>query len=95
MLYHGVIEREIDMELALKFEKDKWISVEDRLPSHEYDWVLVSVVDWENPRLRLIPMVAERRRGRWTSQEDDNGDLEKWFHVIVTHWMPLPDPPRD
>lgn len=95
MPYLGVIEREIDMELALKFEKDKWISVEDRLPSHEYDWVLVSAVDWKNPRLRLIPMVAERRRGRWASQNEDNGDLEKRFHVRVTHWMPLPDPPRD
>jgi hypothetical protein len=95
MPYLGVIEREIDMELALKFKKDKWIDVNDRLPSHEYDWVLVSVVDWKNPRLRLIPMVAERRKGRWASQEDDNGDLEKWFHVRVTHWMPLPDQPRD
>lgn len=83
------------MELALKFKGDKWISVEDRLPSHEYDWVLVSVVDWKNPKLRFVPHVAELRKGKWASQEDDNGDLEKWFHVRVTHWMPLPDPPRD
>jgi hypothetical protein len=72
---------------------DRWISVSDRLPI-EYDWVLVSVVDWKNENMRLIPIVAERRKGRWTSQEDE-GDLEKWFHVIVTHWMPLPEPPKD
>ena len=32
MPYLGVIEREIGMELALKFKKDKWIDVNDRLP---------------------------------------------------------------
>lgn len=73
----------------------EWISVKDKLPSHEYDWVLVSFVDWINENLRFVPHVAERRKGKWASQEDDNGDLEEWFHVKVTHWMPLPDPPRD
>ena len=56
--------------------------------------MLVSVVDWKNPKLRLVPMVAERRNGSWASQENDNGDLEKWFHVKVTHWMPLPNAPK-
>lgn len=73
----------------------EWISVKDRLPSDEYDWMLISPVAQESPKLRLIPMVAERRKGRWASQEDDSGDIEKWLHIIVTHWMPLPDPPRD
>ena len=82
------------MELTLKFKWDKWIIVEDRLPSHEYDWALVSVVDWKNPKLRFVPHVAELRKCKWASQEDDNGDFEKWFHVRVTRWMPLPDPPR-
>ena len=83
------------MELTLKFNGDKWISVEDRLPSHEYDWVLVSVVDYHDPKVRLVPQVAELRNGKWMSLEDCEGDLEAWYHVKVTHWMPLPDPPRD
>ena len=57
--------------------------------------MLVSVVDLKNPKLRFVPHVAELHKGKWASQEDDNGDFEKWFHVRVTHWMPLPDPPRD
>ena len=57
--------------------------------------MLVSVVDLKNPKLRFVPHVAELHKGKWASQEDDNGDFEKWFHVRVTHWMLLPDPPRD
>ena len=60
-----------------------------------YDWVLVSVVDYHDPKVRLVPQVAELRKGKWVSLEDCKGDLEAWFHVKVTHWMPLPDAPND
>lgn len=75
---------------------NKWISVKDRLPSDEYDWVLVSPVAWENPKLRLVPMMAEMRNGKWASLENDGGDLETWFSVTVTHWMPvIPESPDE
>lgn len=73
---------------------NEWISVKDRLPE-EYDWVLVSVVDWKNPKLRFVPHVAELRKGKWASQDDVEGDLETWAHIKVTHWMPLPDSPKE
>ncbi len=75
---------------------NKWISVKDRLPSDEYDWVLVSPVALENPKLRLVPMMAEQRNGKWASLENDGGDLETWFSVTVTHWMPvIPESPDE
>lgn len=75
---------------------NKWINVKDRLPSNEYDWVLVSSVANENPNFRLVPRVAELRNGKWASREDDGGDLETWLHVTVTHWMPIiPELPED
>lgn len=75
---------------------NKWINVKDRLPSNEYDWVLVSSVANENPNFRLVPRVAELRNGKWASREDDGGDLETWLHVTVTHWMPIiPELPDD
>ena len=46
-------------------------------------------------KIRLVPQVAELRNGKWMSLEDCEGDLEAWFHVKVTHWMPLPDAPND
>lgn len=73
---------------------DKWISVKDGLPNEEYDWVLV--------QLKLVPedaygvpCVAELRNGDWYDAEgcwigtDPEGGL-----VVVTHWMPLPEPPK-
>lgn len=57
--------------------------------------MLVTVVDWKNPKLRFVPQVAELRKGKWASHGEDEGDLETWAHVKVTHWMPLPSPPRD
>lgn len=47
---------------------NKWISVKDSLPSkEEYDWVLISPVANENPKDRLVPMVAELRNGKWAN----------------------------
>ena len=75
---------------------NKWISVKDKLPSDEYDWVLVSPVALENPKQRLVPMMAEMRNGKWASLENDGGDLETWFSVTVTHWMPvIPESPDE
>ena len=69
---------------------NKWISVKDRLPSSkEDDWVLISYVANEDPSFRLVPMVAELRNGKWAGRDGDEGDLEKWLHVTVTHWMPI------
>lgn len=56
----------------------EWIDVNDKLPSDEYDWVLISVVDWKNPKLRFVPHVAELRKGKWVTQDDVDGDLETW-----------------
>lgn len=71
----------------------EWININDRLPE-ECDWVLISAVDYKNPKLRFVPHVAKLRNGKWVSQENDNRDIENWFYVKVTHWMPLPDSPR-
>ena len=80
-----------------KYKFGQWYSVKDiknEMPEG-YDWVLVSVVDYHDPKFRLVPQVAELRNGKWVSLEDCAGDLEAWFHVKVTHWMPLPDAPND
>lgn len=75
----------------------QWYSVtdiQDEMPEG-YDWVLVSIVDSTDPKSRLVPHVAELRKGKWVSQGDDEGDFETWAHVKVTHWMPLPDVPKE
>lgn len=80
-----------------KYKFGQWYSVNDiknEMPEG-YDWVLVSVIDYHDHKVRLVPQVAELRNGKWVSLEDCEGDLEALYHVKVTHWMPLPDVPND
>ena len=76
--------------------KPKWIPVTERLPDKsEYDWVLVNI-RLEPEDYNGVPCVAELRNGNWY---DDSGCLldtsEEGSGVIVTHWMPLPEPPME
>lgn len=81
-----------------------WISVKDRLPDY-YDWVLISCTDEVNHSLRYVPSVGIYRDGVWATKESDEyfnhcervqaHNMESAFQMKVTHWMPLPDPPRD
>lgn len=72
----------------------EWISVKDRLPDNkEHDWVLAQVV--EDNGFMHIPTVMEYRQ----SKNDWFGETYGWLSdhngaFTVTHWMPLPEPPK-
>lgn len=72
----------------------EWISVKDRLPDNkEYDWVLAQVV--EDNGFMHIPRVMEYRQAKDDWFEDTYGWLsEHNGSFSVTHWMPLPQPPK-
>ena len=75
-------------------EKTKWISVDDRLPDNkEHDWVLAQVV--EDNGYMHIPKVMEYRQLRNDWFEETYGWLSEHNGLFsVTHWMPLPNPPK-
>lgn len=68
----------------------EWISVDDRLPSKQHDWVLVACKlvpeGWHG-----VPHIAELRNGVWWANCYDAPLAEEG--IEVTHWMPLPEPP--
>ena len=72
----------------------EWISVEDRLPDNkENDWVLAQVV--EKNGFMHIPKVMEYRQSKNDWYEETYGWLSEHNGVFtVTHWMPLPQPPK-
>ena len=72
----------------------EWISVDDRLPDNkEYDWVLAQVV--EDNGFMHIPTVMEYRQSKNDWFEETYGWLSDHNGVFtVTHWMPLPQPPK-
>lgn len=72
----------------------EWISVKDRLPDNkEYDWVLAQVV--EDNGFMHIPTVMEYRQSKNDWFEETYGWLSDHNGAFtVTHWMPLPEPPK-
>ena len=56
----------------------KWISVEERLPLEGED-----VLAWET---HGFAFVDHQRNGKWVICDDVIGG--------ITHWMPLPEPPK-
>ena len=73
----------------------EWISVKDRLPDNkEHDWVLAQVV--EDNGFMHIPRVMEYRQAKDDWFEETYGWLSKHNGLFsVTHWMPLPNPPKE
>ena len=72
----------------------EWISVKDRLPDNkEHDWVLAPVV--EDNGYMHIPRVMEYRQLKNDWFEETYGWLSEHNGLFsVTHWMPLPQPPK-
>jgi hypothetical protein len=64
----------------------EWISVKDRLPQATGKYLCA---------------VKDKRGNLWTIASDWSLEMKSWFgdygeiKNIVTHWMPLPDPPKE
>ena len=87
-------ERFADYLIAHGVTVQEWISVDDRLPDNkEYDWVLAQVV--EDNGFMHIPTVMEYRQSKNDWFEETYGWLSEHNGTFtVTHWMPLPQPPK-
>ena len=70
----------------------KWIPITERLPDTQgYDWVLAQIT-FIPDCLFGVPVVSELRNGVWYDLDDRK--IEAHGSVKVTHWMPLPQPPK-
>ena len=85
----------LDMAIAALREQPPWISVEDRLPDNKkHDWVLAQVV--ENNEYMHITKVMEYRQNKNDWFEETYGWIsEHNGFFAVTHWMPLPEAPKE
>lgn len=72
----------------------EWIPVTERLPDNkEHDWVIAQVV--EDNGFMHIPNVMEYRQQRNDWLDEKYGWLSEHNGAFtVTHWMPLPEPPK-
>ena len=63
----------------------EWISVDDRLPEAGG---YVACIAKRNPFSRFMPMVARIEKNGWVNP------ITEQYISDVTHWMPLPEPPK-
>ena len=94
-MYYGVDANDLaDYLIVNGVTIQQWIPVTERLPDNkEYDWVLAQVV--EDNGFMHIPTVMEYRQQRNDWLDETYGWLSEHNGAfIVTHWMPLPEPPK-
>jgi len=66
----------------------EWISVEDRLPE-KHDYYLVSHMHEIGGRVNVDKLIYSDSHGGWVSLYGAR------YGGIVTHWMPVPEPPKE
>ena len=76
---------------GLLVEPPRWISVEDRLPKEEG---LVLVIANGKP-MNNITLVDAYELGEYTDEGWIIDAWPGWEDAQVTHWMPLPEPPKE
>ena len=79
------IEAVADYLLDSGVTVQEWISVDDRLP--ESGGYVVCIAK-RNPFSRFMPMVARIEKNGWVNP------ITEQYISEVTHWMPLPHPPK-
>lgn len=70
-------------------ETNGWISTNDRLPENEQYvmlWTKTGV-------MKYAQYLNDEPHRPWITYDED-GSIRAWDNV-VTHWMPLPEPPKE
>jgi hypothetical protein len=75
------------ISLLEKEEREKWISVKDRLP--DFETVIVAVGEIEDMPARIDVAFYNARNKGWGSFA-----LYDWAGGTITHWMPFPELPK-
>ena len=81
-------------------ERDRWISVEERLPERNKEVLVYAIGDADGFWGDHVIAIAERFLFKFFPSDEGK---EKWsspwqyFHTDykITHWRPLPEPPKE
>lgn len=84
----------------LEEQQPRWISVKERLPEPNQD-VLLIAHGWKGQLLYIGRLHHEEAKTSWltgiTSMESE-WRINGWSYLktpLVTHWIPLPEPPKE
>ena len=94
---YTILREALDMAIsALRAQQEhpQWISVKDRMPGR-YETVLIAIstVNGYGDPAKLVTIGGyDHSRKRW--EQYTSTDRQLCQGETVTHWMPLPEPPR-
>lgn len=69
----------------------EWIKASDRMPDEE---ISVLVMQDGNDVCEYLILQAQLFQGDWYA-DHENGLIDFYDALNVTHWMPLPEPPKE
>ena len=69
----------------------EWISVEDRLPNKEGDYLVFIVDNLGEARMEVMKLF------KWATSFNWSEHMNSWWKEYnhITHWQPLPKPPKE
>ncbi|EFE9263884.1 DUF550 domain-containing protein [Escherichia coli] len=91
-----LVHRDV-LPFSLPVTLDGWISCSERMPEMGERQCYVLAADFKNNYPPNIPNTQVGVYGDWFNDGNptwDDGDGEDLYLKEVTHWMPLPEPPR-
>ena len=91
-----LVHRDV-LPFSLPVTPDGWISCSERMPEMGERQCYVLAADFKNNYPPNIPNTQVGVYGDWFNDGNptwDDGDGEDLYLKEVTHWMPLPEPPR-
>ena len=86
--FRAVTDDEIDEMPTLTYEDlaPQWISVKDRLPEKSGDYLVTTY----NGSRTCLPYSSKNR-----AFNSFDGNTDHGLDIQCTHWMPLPEPPKE
>lgn len=73
------------------YRKQGWISVDERLPEKDGDYITFTNVTGSSKGVIAMHFVTKTVRGMKVRRWEWCGRISPWG---VTHWMPMPEPPK-
>lgn len=91
-MYYGVDANFLAESLVeMDWRKQEWISVEDRLPEEDGTYITYTNAKGKDKGVIVQSLRTRNIRGNTIRRWEWQTRISPW---IVTHWMPLPEPPK-
>lgn len=74
---------------TLDIPQVRWIPVAERLPEESGDYLAYTYAD------TILTLPYSRIYGVFNAFDDCEPEEAEALSIICTHWMPLPEPPRE